>query len=307
MKPKIIIIGGPTASGKSNLALKLAQKINGEIISCDSMQVYRQMDIGTAKPTQEDMQIVKHHMIDIVNPDERFDVVRYIKMVKPIIEDILKRNKVPIFVGGTGLYVESLINNIEFAESENDYEYRKELEEFSKVNGNEDLYNRLLNIDPEFAQNIHINDTKRIIRGLEVYHKTGNTMTYYNEKSREKESPYKFYLFGIIEDREKLYERINNRVDKMLENGLIDEVKNIYQAYNNFPTAMQGLGYKEVVSYLNDEYTYEEMVEKLKMETRRYAKRQFTWFRRYKDMVWLDREGMSLNDMINEIKNICRV
>ena len=304
MKPKVIIIGGPTASGKSNLALELAQEIDGEIISCDSMQVYMEMDIGTAKPTKEDMQKVKHYMIDIVKPNESFNVVQYINMVKPIIQDVLKRNKVPILVGGTGLYVESLINNIEFVESENDYEYRKELEEFSKENGNEMLYDKLLSIDPEFANSIHVNDTKRIIRGLEVYHKTGNTMTYYNKKSREKESPYTFYLFGIIEDREKLYERINKRIDIMLEVGLIQEVENIYKKYNDFPTAIQGLGYKEVVSYLNNEYSYEEMVEKLKMETRRYAKRQLTWFRRYKDMVWLDKEKMTTEDMIKQIKDI---
>lgn len=304
MKPKVIIIGGPTASGKSKLALELAQKIDGEIISCDSMQVYIDMDIGTAKPTKEDMQKVKHYMIDIVKPNESFNVVQYINMVKLIIEDVLKRNKVPILVGGTGLYIESLINNIEFVESENDYEYRKELEEFSKDNGNEILYKKLLDIDPEFANSIHVNDTKRIIRGLEVYRKTGNTITYYNKKSREKESPYTFYLFGIIEDREKLYERINKRIDKMLENGLVNEVERIYKKYNNFPTAMQGLGYKEVVSFLNNKYSYEEMVEKLKMETRRYAKRQLTWFRRYKDMVWLDKEKMAIDDMVEQIKDM---
>lgn len=303
MKPKVIVIGGPTASGKSNLALEVAKRIDGEIVSCDSMQVYKYMDIGTAKATKEEMQMVKHHMIDVVEPNENFNVVKYIKMVKPIIDDILKRNKIPIVVGGTGLYVESLINNIEFSESENDYEYRKQLEEFSKKNGNEELYNKLLDIDPEFAKTIHLNDTKRIIRGLEVYHNTGNNISYYNQKSKEKESPYEFYLFGIIEDREKLYERINERIDKMLNMGLVDEVKKIYDTYNEFPTAMQGLGYKEVVAYLNEEYAYEEMVEKLKMETRRYAKRQLTWFRRYKDMVWLDKERLSLDDMVNEIIN----
>lgn len=286
------------------MAIQLAQNINAEIISCDSMQVYKEMNIGTAKPSIKERNDIPHYMLDVVYPNEDFNVVKYIQMTKPIIDDIISRGKIPIIVGGTGLYVEALVYNIEFSECVIDHEYRNELEEISKREGNEKLYNELKTIDPNFASKISVNDKKRIIRGLEVYHQTGNTMTYYNNQSKRKESLYDFYLFGIVEDRKKLYERINSRIDSMLETGLVDEVKALYTKYNEFPTSMQGLGYKEVVAYLNNEYSYDEMVEKLKMDTRRYAKRQLTWFRRYSNMVWFDKENISIDNMISSIKNI---
>ncbi len=301
MKPKVIVIGGPTASGKSQLGIQLAKRLDTEIISCDSMQVYKEMNIGTAKPTNQEMSGIKHYMIDVVAPNEEFNVVKYVQMVRPIIQEILSRNKIPIIVGGTGMYVEALIYNIEFSDSNIDNNYRKELLEISKKEGNEKLYEKLEQIDAEYAKKIHINDTKRIIRGLEVYQQTGKTVTYYNSLSKLNESPYDFYIFGINIDREKLYQGINERIDNMLNNGLVEEVRDIYNKYKQFPTAMQGLGYKEVVQYLKNEYSYEQMVEKLKMETRRYAKRQLTWFRRYANMIWFDKEKMSMNEMIDAI------
>lgn len=300
MKQKVIIIGGATASGKSSLAMELAKKLNTEIISCDSMQVYREMNIGTAKPSIEDMRAVKHYMIDIINPDEEFNVVKYVSMVNPLIEDILSRNKIPIIVGGTGLYVEALMNNIDFSEESTDLEYRKKMEKVAKEKGNENIYNMLKEIDIDSANRLSINDTKRIIRALEVYHTTGKTITYYNSISKNKESKYDFILFGLDVPREELYQRINDRVGKMIENGLIEEVKNIYNKYSNFSTSMQGLGYKEVIKYLKEEITLEEMVDLIKKETRHYAKRQITWFKAYKNIIWLSPQ-LSIEEIIQKI------
>ena len=302
MKPKVIIITGPTASGKTSLSIELAKKINGEIICADSMQVYRKMNIGTAKPTLEEMEGIKHYMLDVVDPDEEFNVVKYKQLAEKCIEEIFKKGKVPILVGGTGLYVESLIKNIKFSESNIDNEYREKLTKLANENGNDYIYNMLKEIDPISCQRIHLNDTKRIIRALEVYEQTGKTITQHNEESLQ-ELKYQYILFGIDMDREILYDRINKRVDIMLEVGLIEEVKDIYNSYKCFPTAMQGLGYKEVVQYLENDISYEEMIEKLKMETRRYAKRQLTWFRRYKDMIWLNREKLNINEMLDIIIN----
>ncbi len=300
MKQKVIIIGGATASGKSSLAMKLAKELNTEIISCDSMQVYREMNIGTAKPSIEDMNSVKHYMIDIINPDEDFNVVKYVSMVNPLIEDILSRNKIPIIVGGTGLYVEALMNNIDFSEKSIDLDYRKEMEKVAKEKGNEEIYNMLKEIDIDSANRLNINDTKRIIRALEVYHTTGQTITYYNSISKNKDSKYDFILFGIDVPREELYQRINDRVDKMLEKGLVNEVKEIYNKYSKFPTAMQGLGYKEEIRYLKEEITLEEMIELIKKETRHYAKRQITWFKAYKSIIWLSPQS-SIEEIIQKM------
>lgn len=277
--------------------------LDTQIVSCDSMQVYKQMDIGTAKPTKQEMEGITHHMIDVVYPNEDFNVLKYTKMTKDILNNIISKNMIPIIVGGTGLYVEALIHNLQFSEGKIDNEYREELLTISKNEGNEKLYEMLKQVDMEYANKIHINDTKRIIRGLEVYKNTGHTMTYYNSISKQKESEYDFYLFGINMEREKLYEKINKRVDIMLAQGLVEEVKNIYNQYNEFPTAMQGLGYKEVVEYLKNECTYEQMVEKIKIETRHYAKRQLTWFRRYEQMQWLDSNQMDTQQMAEYIKN----
>ncbi len=287
-KPKVIVICGPTASGKTGLSIELAKKINGEIVSCDSMQIYKDMTIGTAKPTKDEMQGIKHYLIDCVSPEERYSVADYKRDATEAIENIISDGKVPIIVGGTGLYLEALIYNIEYNEIETDLEYRENLEKIEKEEGLEKLYQMAEKIDKIAMQKISHNDKKRIFRVLEIYHSTGKTKTELEAESRKQESKYNYVLFGITMDREKLYDRINKRVDIMIEQGLIKEVENLLKKYKEFPTAMQGLGYKEVVEYLKGFTTKEEMIEKIKRETRRYAKRQLTWFRKYKDLKWID-------------------
>ena len=289
LKPKVIVIVGPTASGKTSLSIELAKKINGEIVSCDSMQIYKDMDIGSAKPTQEEMQGIKHYLIDVVSPNERFSVAEYKKQAEKAIEEILSKGKVPIVIGGTGLYADSLIYGIEYQEIEFDEKYRKALEIQAQTDdGLEMLYNQAKRIDEEAIKKISENDKKRIIRVLEIYHQTGKTKTELEAESRKNEVKYDYKVFAINMDRQVLYDRINRRVDIMIENGLIQEVENLLKKYKQFPTAMQGLGYKEVVQYFNKELTKEEMIDKIKQETRRYAKRQLTWFRKNKETIWLD-------------------
>ena len=290
MKPEVYVIGGPTASGKSKLAVELAKKINGDIISADSMQIYKEMNIGTAKITKEEMQGIKHYLIDIVSPNERYSVSNFKNDAELAIEEILKKGKTPIIVGGTGLYIDSLIYGIEFQDEEIDTEYREKLNKIAENEGLEKLYNKAKEIDPEAMKKISINDKKRIIRVLEIYHKTGKTKTKQEIESRKKELKYNFKVFAIDMDREKLYSRIEKRVDMMVDEGLIGEVKGILEKYNQFPTAMQGLGYKETVEYLQNKISKEEMIEKIKKETRHYAKRQLTWFRKNKTTIWLDGE-----------------
>lgn len=294
-KPKVIVICGPTASGKTSLSIELAKKINGEIISADSMQIYKDMDIGTAKPNKEEMQGIKHYLLDFVSPEERYSVAQYKNDAKYAIKEILSKGKMPIVVGGTGLYIDSLIYEIEYNDIKIDEDYRKELETIIEKQGLKELYEKALEIDPIAMEKISENDKKRIMRVLEIYKSTGKTKTEQEIESRKKPIEYDYKVFAINWDRETLYNRINQRVDIMIEKGLIEEVKNIIKKYDKFPTAMQGLGYKEVVEYLNRIYTKEEMIEKIKMETRRYAKRQLTWFRKNKQTLWI--EGT------NEIQN----
>lgn len=282
-KPKIIVICGPTASGKTGLGIELANKINGEIISCDSMQIYKDMDIGTAKPTEEERKMAKHYLVDFVKPNERYSVSNFKKDAEETIKEILNKGKQPILVGGTGLYINSLIYNIVYKEEKIDLNFRKELENKEL----EELYEEACKIDLEAMKKISPNDRKRITRILEIYHSTGKTKTELEKESRH-ELEYEYKIFVLSMDRDILYERINKRVDMMIEAGLIDEVKNILGKYKEFPTAMQGLGYKEVVEYLENKISKEEMTEKIKQESRRYAKRQLTWFRAYKDAIWLD-------------------
>lgn len=290
MKPIVYVIGGPTASGKSKLAVELAKKVNGEIISADSMQIYKEMNIGTAKVNKEEMQGVQHYLVDFVSPDERYTVSNFKKDAEKAIEEILEKGKTPIVVGGTGLYIDSLIYGIEFQNEEVDLEYREKLNKIADEKGLESLYKKAQEIDPEAMKKISINDRKRIIRVLEIYHKTGKTKTEQELQSRKNEVKYEYKVFAITMDREKLYERIEKRIDFMIEQGLIEEVKQILEKYHTFPTAMQGLGYKEVVEYLEGSCTKEEMIEKIKKETRHYAKRQLTWFRKNKETIWLDGE-----------------
>ena len=290
MKPTVYVIGGPTASGKSKLAVELAKKINGEIISADSMQIYKDMNIGTAKITNQEMQGIKHYLIDFISPEQRYSVSSFKKDAEDAIEKILSNGKTPIIVGGTGLYIDSLIYGIEFQDEKIDTKYREELNKIAEIEGLEKLYKKAQKIDPEAMAKISANDRKRIIRVLEIYHKTGKTKTEQEKESRKNEVKYNYKVFAITIPREKLYERINKRVDQMLEQGLIEEVKKILEKYSYFPTAMQGLGYKEVIEYLENKITKEEMIEKIKKETRHYAKRQITWFKKNKETIWLDGE-----------------
>ena len=298
-KPKVIVICGPTASGKTALSIELAKKINGEIISSDSMQIYKYMDIGTAKTTQEEMQGIKHYLLDFVEPSQRYSVAEFKKDAEKAIEEILQKGKTPIIVGGTGLYVDSLIYGIEYQTIEFDEQYRKQLEERVEKEGLETLYNEAKKIDPQAIEKISLNDKKRILRILEIYKATGKNKTEQEIESRKNEVKYDYKVFAINMDREKLYERINKRVDIMIENGLIEEVEKLLEKYKEFPTAMQGLGYKEVVEYLQGKVSKEEMIENIKRETRRYAKRQLTWFRKNKQTIWI--EPCDIQKILNEI------
>ncbi|MCF0124728.1 MAG: tRNA (adenosine(37)-N6)-dimethylallyltransferase MiaA [Clostridia bacterium] len=296
-KDKVVVICGPTASGKTALSIELAKKINGEIISSDSMQIYKEMDIGTAKPTIEEMDGINHYLIDFVPPNERYSVADFKKDAKKAIKEIIKKGKTPIIVGGTGLYVDSLIYEIEYSNIEFDEEYREKLEARVEKEGLEKLYDEAKVIDPEAIEKISENDKKRILRILEIYNATGKNKTEQEKESRKKEVEYDYKVYALQWDREKLYERINKRVDIMVEQGLIEEVKTIYEKYDKFPTAMQGLGYKEVVEYIEGKTTKEEMIEKIKQETRRYAKRQLTWFRKNKQTIWLDAQDKIQNNI----------
>ncbi len=301
-KPKVIVICGPTASGKTSLSISLAKKINGEIVSCDSMQIYKEMDIGSAKPTVEEMQEIKHYLVDFVSPEKRYSVSEYKEDASKAIEEIINKGKTPIIVGGTGLYLNSLIYNIQYNEMEVDLNYRRELEKEAEEYGLEVLYNRAKEIDPEAMEKVSANDKKRITRVLEIYNATGRNKTELEKKSR-KEVPYNYLIFGINMERSILYDRINKRVDIMLEQGLIEEVKNLINKYSNMHTAMQGLGYKEVKEFLDGNISKEEMIEKIKMETRRYAKRQITWFKRIENIIWLD----GLNKTEENVNSIMEV
>ena len=303
MKPKVIVIVGPTASGKTALSIECAKKFNGEIISSDSMQIYKDMNIGTAKVTEEEAQGIKHYLVDFVSPEQRYSVSDFKRDAEEALEEIIAKGKTPIVVGGTGLYVNSLIYGIDYQDMEYDKEYRNELmEKAESEEGLKSLYEEALKIDPEAMEKISPNDKKRITRVLEIYKQTGMTKTKQEELSRLKEIKYDYRVFAITMPREELYERINLRVDLMIKDGLIEEVESLLKRYKNFPTAMQGLGYKEVVEYLNGEYSKEEMIDKIKQETRHYAKRQLTWFRRNKEIIWLDKnDGIEKNmEIISE-------
>ena len=292
-KKKVIVICGPTASGKTNLGIQIANLVNGEIISADSMQIYKDMDIGSAKPTIEERAQATHHLVDFVDPDRRYSVADFKKDAESKIKEILKKNKVPIIVGGTGLYVNSLIYNIQYNEVETDLEYRKLLESIDA----KDLYKMAEGIDPVALKKIASTDRKRISRILEIYHSTGKTKTELEKESRH-ETEYDYKIFVLNMDRQKLYDRINLRVDLMIKDGLVDEVKRMLEKYSEFPTAMQGLGYKEIVDYLNGNCLLDEAIEKIKLETRRYAKRQLTWFRSYDNATWIESGNPENTDII---------
>lgn len=306
MKPKVIVIAGPTASGKTSLAIALAKQVGGEIVSCDSMQIYKDMTIGTAKPTKEEQDGIPHYLIDFVQPDRRYTVSDFCIDAKVAIKEILAKEKVPIVVGGTGLYIDSLIYEIEYPEIKTDEDYRRQLEKIAEQDGLELLYNQACQVDEEAMKKISPKDKKRILRVLEIYHDTGKTKTQLEIESRKNEVPYCYYVFALDMPRDILYERIERRVDQMIQQGLIQEVESLLQKYESFPTAMQGLGYKEVKEYLEGNISKEEMIDILKKETRHYAKRQLTWFRKNKEIIWLnalDGTQQNVSKIIKQVSN----
>jgi len=291
-KKPLIVITGPTAVGKTDLSIRLAKDINGEIISADSIQIYKYMDIGSAKVTSDEMNGVVHHLIDELYPDEEFNVYNFKKMANKAMEGIYGREAVPIIAGGTGFYIQSVLYDIDFDEEQGSKEYRHYLEELVAKEGNEYFHNMLKEIDKKSADVIHMNNTKRVIRALEYYKETGKKFSQNNEEQRLNESPYNFKYFVLNMDRDRLYERINMRVDMMVRAGLVEEVEKLLKmGYHKELNSMQGIGYKEIVSYINGELSFDESIELLKQNTRHFAKRQLTWFRREKNVTWVDYES----------------
>ncbi len=309
MKKPLIILTGPTAVGKTKASIGLAKALNGEIISADSMQVYKYMDIGSAKIRPEEMDGVKHYLVDELEPTEEFHVVRFQQMAKAAMDEIYAKGKIPIVVGGTGFYIQALLYDINFTESNEDTSYREELEALALSNGNEYVHAMLREIDPASADAIHANNVKRVIRALEFYKQTGQKISEHNEKEREKESPYAFCYFVLNDDRDVLYERIDKRIDLMLEEGLVEEVTALKnKGYTKDMVSMQGLGYKEILDYLNGECSLEEAVYVLKRDTRHFAKRQLTWFRREKEVIWIQKNEFERdeNKVLNKILEIVK-
>lgn len=287
-KPNIVCVVGPTASGKTAFAIELAKRRNGEIVSCDSMQIYKYMDIGTAKPTAKECADVPHHMIDFLDPNEDYSVADFVSRARGCIGDIISRGKLPVLCGGTGLYIDSVLNQIEYPEGMRDDKYRAELWEIAEKDGNEAIHNMLKEVDEVAAESIHPNNTKRVIRALEICKTSGMTKTE-ADKLAVKTPIYEAEIIGLNMQRERLYERINRRVDIMMEQGLLDEVKRLERmGVRRNSTAMQAIGYKELLLYIDGKCSLDEAVEKIKLESRRYAKRQLTWFRRNKGIVWIE-------------------
>lgn len=287
----LIILAGPTAVGKTSLSIRLAKETGGEIISADSMQVYRHMDIGSAKITKEEMEGVPHYLVDVLEPEEEFNVVRFQQMAKEAAERIWEKGKIPLVVGGTGFYIQALLYDIDFTENDGDESYRRQLEQkASDEEGASELYEMLKTVDPKAAQEIHPRNIKRIIRALEFYHQTGKKISEHNETQRQRETPYNYAYFVLTDERSRLYERIDRRVDLMMEQGLLDEVRYLKErGVRKDSTAMQGLGYKELYAYLEGEYPLDEAVRIIKRDTRHFAKRQLTWFKRERDVIWADK------------------
>ncbi|WP_028243759.1 tRNA (adenosine(37)-N6)-dimethylallyltransferase MiaA [Pseudobutyrivibrio ruminis] len=295
----LVILTGPTAVGKTSLSINLAKAINGEIISADSMQIYKGMDIGTAKIMPEEMDGVTHHLIDVIDPTEDFHVVRFKEMVEAAIEEIYAKGKVPIICGGTGFYIQAILYDIDFTENEIDKSYRESLEKFAAEFGEDALHDKLKAIDPESAESIPAANVKRVIRAIEYYEQTGEKFSVHNATQKEKNSPYNFAYFVLNDDRQLLYNRIDARVDKMIDEGLVDEVKSLVaKGVKKGMTAMDGIGYKELLDYLDGNGSLEDAVELIKKKSRNYAKRQLTWFRREKEVIWLDKTVYTSEDML---------
>ncbi len=297
LKKKLIVLTGPTSVGKTKLSIALAKAVGGEIISADSMQVYKHMDIGSAKIKKEEMQGVTHHLIDIMEPEEEFNVVVFQKLAKQKMEEIYSRNHIPILVGGTGFYIQSVLYDIDFTENRQDSDFRMQLETLANEKGGIFLHQMLERVDPVAADQIHEKNVKRVIRALEFHSQTGLKISEHNETERQKQSPYNSFYFVLTDNRDKLYRQINERVDQMIDEGLVQEVT--YLKNRGLPkeaVSMQGLGYKELLEYLNHECTLEEAVEIIKRDTRHFAKRQLTWFRREKEVIWIDKEQFLYDD-----------
>ncbi|WP_238456370.1 tRNA (adenosine(37)-N6)-dimethylallyltransferase MiaA [Desulfotruncus arcticus] len=296
-KIPLLIITGPTASGKTSVAVKVAKKLNGEIISADSMLIYRYMNIGTAKPTPEEMGGVPHYLIDIIDPDDKFSVQIFQRLAREAIKHIHGRGKIPILTGGTGFYIDSVIYNYDFGFAEIDHEYRNYLHQIAEEKGKETVHNMLKQADPEASERIHPNNLKRVIRALEIVHQAGRTGSVARSEYKNEYESYDMLLTGLYYDRDKLYKRIEMRVDEMIAQGLLAEVSNLLKAgYPKELTSMQGLGYKEIIGFLLNEYSLEEAVKILKRNTRRFAKRQLTWFKRYSNINWIDMENYDTID-----------
>ena len=301
MKRPLIILTGPTAVGKTEASIGLAKAVGGEIISADSMQVYKGMDIGSAKITPREMDGVRHHLIDVLEPEEDFNVVKFQSLAQKAMEEIYARGRIPLIVGGTGFYIQSVLYDIDFTENDGDVSLRRELEVTAAEKGPEYLHRMLRDVDPEAADELHPNNVKRVIRALEFYRQTGTKISVHNRKERKKESPYQFAYFVLTDDRARLYERIDRRVDKMMQDGLLEEVRTLRdRGVKPACTSMQGLGYKELYACLEGECSLEEAVRIIKRDTRHFAKRQITWFKREKDVIWLDKRQFSDRDGLLE-------
>ena len=291
MKKPLVVLTGPTAVGKTKASIGLAKAIGGEIISADFMQIYKHMDIGSAKIRPEEMDGVPHYLVDELDPSEEFHVVRFQQMAKEAMETIYSHGHIPIVVGGTGFYIQALLYDIDFADNPQDDGYRKELEAIADSGRAELLYEQLKKTDPKAVEEIHAHNIKRVIRALEFYHQTGQLISEHNEKERQKESPYQFVYFVLNDDRQHLYQRIDRRVDQMMEEGLVEEVKRLKaMGCTRDMVSMQGLGYKEILAYLDGECSIEEAVYTIKRDTRHFAKRQITWFKRERQVIWINKE-----------------
>lgn len=299
-KPKVLAVVGPTASGKTSLGVELAKKYDGEVISADSMQIYKGLDIASAKPTVQEMQGIPHHLIDFLDRDVSFSVSDYVKLANEKIQDVLSRGKLPVIVGGTGLYIDSLLENVKFSEGGSDGEYRAELYRLAREKGNEFLYQKLVETDPVSAESIHMNNTVRVVRALEVFHVTGRRFSELKAESRLVESPYDSLIIGLnFHDRQILYDRINRRVDEMVENGLVGEAESLWRE-SRMKTASNAIGYKELIPYFENKVTLESCIDSIKQETRRYAKRQLTWFRKNTRIKWIFLDEFNKKNEISE-------
>lgn len=308
MKQPILVLTGPTAVGKTETSVQLAKAVNGEIISADSMQVYRHMDIGTAKIRQEEMRGIPHYLVDEFEPNEEFNVMIFQKRVKEYLKDIYARHKIPILVGGTGFYIQAILYDIAFTENQGDDHFRREMQQLKKTEGEKVLHDKLRQVDPESAESIHPNNVKRVIRALEYYHFTGEKFSVHNEVERQRESPYQFLYVVLNMDREKLYRRIDQRVDQMMEEGLAKEVESLLaHGYGRNLVSMQGLGYKEIAAALSGECSLSDAVYQIKRDTRHFAKRQLTWFRREREVTMIDKEQFDNTEaLVEEIIRLAR-